>query len=459
MVWRLFAGVLIFVVAALGAFYAWAQRSEIPPVSQPSPSSFDTAVVAKGAQLAAIGDCAECHTQAGGKPFAGGFPVQTPFGTIYGTNITPDAETGIGSWSEAAFRRAMREGVDRKGKHLYPAFPYDHFAHTSDADISALYAFLMTRTPVRQENRAPDLPFPLNIRLSAAAWELMFLNSGRYHDDPTQSADWNRGAYLVRGLGHCGACHTPRNALGAEKQELAYAGATAEGWWAPALNHSSAAPVPWTADEIFAHLRWGFADQHGIAAGPMQSIVHDLRKVSNADRRAIATYISSLMASKNASRRIEKKQAALRFVQQRNPTVLVQAQGGATTGVGATPEARHESDKGSNGALLFAGTCATCHHSGGDLPISRPVALGLSSPVNAPGPDNFIRILLGGIHPMHRDERGAIMPGFSGALTDAQIIELTAYVRSQFSQEKPWHDIDATLRSVRRNPEPKTGAP
>jgi len=225
---RILLGLAIVLAVAFGAFYAWQWRGELPPAST-SAHAFDPGIVAKGAQLAAIGECGVCHTRAGGKPYAGGFPVQTPFGVVYGTNITPDRETGIGAWSEEAFRRAMREGVARDGTHLYPAFPYDHFTRLTDGDISALYAFLMTREPAAQANRQPQLDFPLNFRIFAAGWQLLFLSKGPYRNDPAQSAAWNRGAYLVEGVGHCGGCHTPRNAFGAERKHEAYGGGASEG--------------------------------------------------------------------------------------------------------------------------------------------------------------------------------------------------------------------------------------
>lgn len=450
MIWRTLAGFVVVIAVAFGAFYAWAWNSEIPPAS-PSASAFDPGIIAKGAQLAAVGDCAICHTQAGGKPFAGGFPVATPFGTIYGSNITPDPETGIGNWSEAAFRRAMRSGVDRDGDHLYPAFPYDHFTKTSDSDIAAIYAFLMTREPVKQKNPPSQLVPPLNWRLFAAGWKLLFLDSGPYQPSTSQSAEWNRGAYLVTGLGHCGACHTPRNALGAEKGSDSFAGGEAEGWRAPALNASSPAPVPWSADQLYAYLRNGFADRHGFAAGPMQPVVRGLRKMPDADVRAVATYVASLSGSQDAAQRQRRTQAALDFARARAVKVSAIQAAGATTG--ATP-----SDGGNNGALIFAGACASCHHSGGALPISRPIELGLSTPVNEPGPTDLIRLVLDGIHPPP-GERGPIMPGFAGALTDPQIVALATYVRSQYSRQPAWADVAGTVSKLRQKKPPAMEAP
>src|SRR3954453_17260335 len=203
--------IAIIVLAAAVAAFAVIWRPAIAAIEPPAAGSLDPALVKRGRELAAIGNCSDCHTLRGGKAFAGGLPVPTPFGTIYSSNITPDPETGIGRWSEAAFRRAMRDGVGRDGRHLYPTFPYDHFTHVTDEDDRALYAFLMTRPAVRALPPRNELRFPLNQRATIAGWKLLFLHGGIFRRDPSQSAEWNRGAYLVEGLAHCGACHTPRN--------------------------------------------------------------------------------------------------------------------------------------------------------------------------------------------------------------------------------------------------------
>jgi mono/diheme cytochrome c family protein len=450
MLTRILGGLIIVVAVAFGAFYAWQWRNELPAATA-NAASFDPGIVAKGAALAAVGDCAICHTRAGGKPYAGGFPVETPFGVVYGTNITPDRDTGIGTWSEAALRRALREGVGRTGTHFYPAFPYNHFTNVSDGDISALYAFLMTREPVHQPNRPIRLAFPLNWRPLAAAWNLLYLRRGPYRPDPSKSAEWNRGAYLVAGLGHCGACHTSHNALGAETRSNRFGGGKAEDWYAPALNAASPAPVPWTVDELYAYLRHGYAGQHGFAAGPMQPVVRSLRKVSDGDVRAIATYIASINGPRDPTARRRQTEGALAFATQRAATVTGLAHGGTT---GAAP-ARNDL---ASGATLFAGACASCHHSGGGLPISRPVALALSTPVNEPDPTNFLRIVLDGIHPPLGD-RGPIMPSFSGALTDPQLEALADYVRTQYSRGARWPNVAATLGKLRRQQTPAMESP
>lgn len=437
MVGRILLGLVIAVAVAFGAFYAWQWRGELPPTSA-SAHAFDPGIVAKGAGLAAIGNCAVCHTIAGGRPYAGGLPIETPFGVVYASNITPDRETGIGAWSEAAFRRAMREGVARDGTHLYPAFPYDHFTRLTDGDISALYAFLMTREAVNRRNEPARLDFPLGFRIFAAGWKLLFLDRGAWRNDPTQSAEWNRGAYLVEGLGHCGACHTPRNRLGAEDKTRRFAGGVGEGWRAPPLDATSPAPVPWTAAQLEAYLRDGFANEHGIAAGPMQPIVRALATAPAADVRAMAAYIATFEGPRDPDDRQRQKDAALALVQQRSTTVTALARAGSDP-----------ADARADAATLFAGACAGCHHAGGGLPASRPVALALSSTVNAADPTNLLRIMLDGIH-QPPGRRGPTMPGFSGALTDPQIVALAGYVRAHFSRRPPWTDVAAVLADVRR---------
>ncbi|MGN6570407.1 MAG: c-type cytochrome [Pseudolabrys sp.] len=448
MLGRILLGLAVVAAVVFGAFFAWQWRGELPPAST-SAHAFDPGIVAKGAQLAAIGECGVCHTRAGGRAYAGGFPVQTPFGVVYGTNIAPDRDTGIGAWSEEAFRRAIREGVARDGTHLYPAFPYDHFTRLTDGDISALYAFLMTREPVAQPNRPSELDFPLNFRIFAAGWQLLFLTKGPYQSDPSHNAAWNRGAYLTESVGHCGGCHTPRNSLGVERKNEPFGGGASEGWSAPALNAASPAPVPWTADQLYAYLRTGFADQHGFAAGPMQSVTANLAKVPDADVRAIATYVASFIGPRDKADRQRQTDAARSFAQQRAFTVNDLAR--TTTGVASA-------DDRSAGGLLFAGACASCHRSGGGLPASRPVALALSTPVNASDPTNLLRIVAGGIHPP-AGKSGPIMPGFSGALTDPQIVALVDYVRAHYSRGQAWPNIAATLADIRRNPTPAMEAP
>ncbi|HET9749674.1 MAG TPA: cytochrome c, partial [Casimicrobiaceae bacterium] len=272
---RTLLAIVVVLAIMAGLLASCASRPAIEPAPAPTRASFDPAVIVHGAQLEAIGDCRTCHTAPGGKAFAGGRRIETPFGAIYSTNITPDRDTGIGAWTEPAFVRAMREGVDRAGHHLYPVFPYDHFTLVSDDDLHALYAFLMTRSPVAARAPRNELAFPIGFRPLLAGWKALYLPRRVFHPQSGRSDEWNRGAYLVEGLGHCGACHTPRNALGAEERDQAFAGGQAEGWDAPALGTSSSSPVPWTRERLIAYLRNDAVSGQGIPAGPMLPVAHN----------------------------------------------------------------------------------------------------------------------------------------------------------------------------------------
>jgi mono/diheme cytochrome c family protein len=421
---RVVLGLLGVVVLGAAGLLILAWRPAIDPIEPPPRASFDRALVAEGTRLAAIGNCGSCHTRIGGPAYAGGRALHTLFGTIYTLNITPDPETGIGRWSEAAFRRAMREGVDRAGRHLYPAFPYDHFAKVTDEDLHAIYAFLMSRDPVRETAPPDELPFPLNLRPLLAGWKLLFLGEDPFRPDPSRGSAWSRGAYFAEGLAHCGACHTPRNALGAEEDggEHQLEGGEVEGWHAPALKAASPAPVRWDAESLFTYLRYGFDARHGMAAGPMALVVCDLARVPEADVRAIATYIASMAG----------------------PVPLALAEW-RTAGVVPAAE-------GERGAAIFARACASCHDASGGPPSTRLVALTLSSAVAGPDPRNLINIVLDGIR---RPEgvAGQIMPGLADALTDGQVADLVTYLRERFSDRRAWTGVDEAVRDARQEKE------
>ncbi len=381
-----------------------------------------------------------CHTVAGGRAYAGGVALHTPFGTIYSTNITPDAQTGIGTWSEAAFSRALREGVDPKGDHLYPAFPYDHFTHLADDDVRALYAFVMTRAPVREENRNNELRFPFNIRALLAAWKALFLREERFQPDARQSAEWNRGAYLVDGLAHCGACHSPRNLLGAEDSHRSFAGGETEGWRAPPLNSATPAPVPWTADRIHDYLRRGLDDVHDAAAGPMEPVVHSLGGIPDADVRAIAVYVAFIGGAPGAEREKKAAEALARAKRDTGPDAQP-----ATAPATANAGNRVLKD----GAMTYAGTCALCHDNGRQWhSSSHALYLGLSTAVAAPHPDDAINVVLHGITP-REGEQGRLMPAFDTMLTDEQIADVLVYVRQRFAGEPEWSDIEKAVKHAR----------
>jgi mono/diheme cytochrome c family protein len=436
---RLVLVLLIIVLIAAGVVAAISWRSSIAPIEPPASASFESAAIERGAQLAAIGDCATCHTAPGGRAYAGGYPLRTQFGTFYGTNITPDPETGIGRWSLAAFTRALREGVDRQGNHLYPVFPYTHFTLIGDDDIQSLYAFLLTREAVRAVPPPHEVAFPINVRPLIAGWKLLFFEPAAFRSDVAKGEEWNRGAYLARGLAHCGACHTPRNVLGAEKKKQPLAGGEAEGWHAPAIDASSRAPVPWNAESLFRYLRRGADAEHETAVGPMTPVVHNLSGVPASEVRAIASYVASVMGEPDADRA------------RRGRTALTAAQDAQAAPVDVPPQAQGADGVMQTGALLYAGSCATCHGSA-ERPAGAPTAnalhLALASSLSLPNASNLIRIVLQGMAPAD-GEPGAFMPGFAGAYTDAQVAELVNYLRVTYTDRPAWKNLEREVRKVR----------
>jgi mono/diheme cytochrome c family protein len=416
--------VVVLLIGGAAAVFAIAWRPAMAAIDPAAKQSFDPALVKRGRELAALGNCNSCHTVRGAKNFAGGLPVPTPFGTVFSSNITPDPETGIGRWPEEAFQRAMRSGVDREGRHLYPTFPYDHFTNVSDDDDRALYAFLMTREPVRARAEQNRLSFPFDHRVVIAGWKLLFLRAGTYKPDTTKSSEWNRGAYLVEGLAHCGACHTPRNALGAERTTASFAGGDVDNWQAYPINAQSPAPVPWDADALYRYLHDGFHPDHGTARGPMAEVVSNLSAVPASDVHAIATYMADVFGAPSQDRK------------RQGETALAQAKS-------ATP-----SPPESEGAKIYAGACAGCHDSGRPPPYGG-IHLGLSTAISAGDPRNLANIVLSGVAPIE-GERSPIMPGFAAVMNDRQIAVLLGYLRSQFSKQPAWGDLERTVVEARR---------
>lgn len=415
-------GLIFLGVLAFGAL-AW--RPAIAPIAPPSPASFPSELVARGKALAGGGYCAECHTVKGGQNFAGGYPMPTPFGVVYSTNITPDPETGIGAWSEAAFARAMREGVARDGSHLFPAFPFDHFTLLSDDDIHALYAYFMTRAPAHAPARTDGLPFPLNVRYLQAGWKLLFFRPGRFQPAPDKNPEWNRGAYLALGLSHCGACHTPRNLLGAEKTGEAFAGAGVDGWIAPPLTAANPSPAPWTQDQLKNYLRDGVSALHGTVAGPMSPVVQGLAALPDEDVRAIAAYFADIDHS-------DDRLASV------SPAVA-RAMSYASAGVGQDFDAD---------ARLYTAACASCHYNSGHAPLAVRPDLALTSALSLPDPTNLIQVVLHGVG-AHEGIPGVVMPSFARAFSDTDIARIAAYLRRTRTSLPPWTDLDAKIAAIR----------
>ena len=414
----------------LGATWSlFGQRTVLAPVTQPI-ATYSAATLDRGRELAALGNCVTCHTSAQGKPNAGGLGIQTPFGTVYSTNLTPDPQTGIGLWSQQAFNRAMREGISRDGHHLYPAFPYTSFTRINDEDLAALYGWLMSQEPVRQATPETKLAFPFSLRPLMAFWNALYLTPGPSakpaQTEVERSPAWLRGEYLVNGLGHCSACHTSRDALGGERSGLAYlSGATVDGWQAPALNARSPSPVPWTETAFYDYLRNGHSVEHGSASGPMAPVVRQLAQVPDTDIAAMAHYLASFQAPVTG----QTAQAYIAQAAASEPLLLGPAQ------------------------RMFQAACASCHHDGdGPRLIGVNIPLALSTGMHSAQPDNVIRVILEGIRKPASDQIG-FMQGFAKQFDDQQLSELLAYMRSRFAPTQPsWQNLEQKIGVIRMSP-------
>ena len=419
------------VVGVVAALVGW--RATMEPIAATARSGalrnpFTKETIDRGRGLAAIGNCVGCHTAENGMPNVGGRALETTFGTIYSSNITPDDVTGIGNWSFAAFARAMREGVSRDGRHLYPAFPYTSYARVSEEDLLALYAYLMNEPAVRSARVANTLRFPYDQRALLAGWKGMFHDPQPVVVDTSQSEAWNRGAYLVQGLGHCGACHSPRNSLGAEQtRNAALSGAMIQGQYAPPLTSLSQAPVPWTQSSLYQYLREGHSLQHGVASGQMTQIVKTLSAASDTDTEAMSVYLASLMGNRDEAAAAARKDAVIKF--------------GERSFISKYPL----------GEQLFKGACSSCHHAGeGPKLVGLNIPLALNTKVHGPNPDNMLRVILQGVDaPVN--VQSSYMPGFSDAFDDIQLTALMRYIRERFAPEQvEWPNIDDGVMKARQ---------
>ena len=429
MIGRIAIVILAVTLLGLASVVLLSRRPVMAPIERPTPEKFSAESIAQGEALAAAGHCASCHTRSGGQPYAGGYGVNTPFGIIYGTNITPDLKTGIGAWSIEAFDRALREGVSRDGSHLFPAFPYYAYTKLSEGDIKALYAYLMTRPPATAIVPANTLSFPFKIRALQEGWKILFFKSGRFQANSSKTEEWNRGAYLSEALSDCSACHTPRNSFGAEKTGHAYESAEIDGWIAPALNESNPSPIPWTQDELFIYLRTGVTPLHGTTGATMTPVIREglaLPIVPDSDVRAIAVYFSDM------------DRAGTR--------------GGSTDSI--TREALANSPLGSGqefdpDANLYAAACMACHYNAGTIPLSSRPELALNTALTLPEPTNFIQVVLRGIG-NSEGAAGLAMPAYASSFTDGDVARLAAYLRRTRTKLPPWNGLEAKVSAIRK---------
>lgn len=434
---RFVAYLLIVGVLVAGGAFAWASRhAELPPVAAPDPSGFDSALIERGGELVAIGHCRHCHTRPGGAPFAGGLEIETPFGVLYSTNITPHPDAGIGRWSEEALRRAMHEGLDREGRHLYPAFPYDRLTRVRDEDVAAIYAYIMaTVTPSDEVAPPHELPFPFNIRQTLEGWKLLHLDRTPWAPDPDKDDEWNYGAYLVEGLAHCGTCHSPRNALGGERTgAAAYSGGFSGEWYAPPLNTDVQAPAPWTLFSLVDYMLDGWQEHHGIAAGPMMHVVNGLHDYSEDNAFAIAAYVIDLMGGELPEAEHDAQlQAALDYANR--------LEWGA-----ADAPPLPENPLLRRGAEVFEAQCARCHEAS-----RATVPLGLSSALNMPTASNTLLVVIEGI-PSPTGARGRSMDARDREIADdGDMVALLAFLRDRFTERPPWEDLEDLVRRIRHD--------
>ena len=383
------------------------------------------ALVQRGAALAAIGNCAGCHTRGAGPPFSGGVPLHTPFGTVFGSNITPDPDTGIGAWQEADFIKAMRFGVMPDGGHLYPAFPYDHFTLASDEDLKALYAFIASRTAVRRASQPNQLDFPFNNRGLMVVWDALYLEPGPAPARATED-QVSRGRYLSRSLGHCDSCHSPRGSLGEERHDLAFDGGQVDGWYAPALNHHSPSPTAWTREQLVQYLSTGIAPDHAMAAGPMREVVLSLQRADPADVDAIAAYLIDMMSASNMQKQLQSDQ-------------LHERASVALSTVAADP------GPSTLGAAVYRGACASCHDNGRAQSSRGALQMPLAIAAYDPDPASLLHLIREGIAPIPGGA-ARFMPAFGSSLTDAQLTALLTFIRADAAQMPPWPDLERAVR-------------
>lgn len=384
------AAVMAALVAASGA--AAAQGLEFTQIQ-------------RGRYISKAADCISCHTVKGGKPYAGGYPVETPFGTIYSANITPDLETGIGKWSKDDFYRAMHEGIRRDGKHIYPACPYPAFTKMTREDVDALKDYLDTLEPVRAQRPPNALIWPLGWRSLLAGWNALFFHKGEYMPVDGKSEVWNRGAYLVQGAGHCAACHTPRNALGAAQDDKALQGGDAgESWYAPSLTgHPRDGLGGWSVQDIVDYLKTG-ANDDTASAGPMTEVVmNSTQHLSDADLTAIATYLKDIPAQQ-----IDESQP-------RDVPGTVMDRGKA----------------------LYVDQCMGCHMADGKGQKNTFPPLAGSAPIQAAKPQTLIQVVLGGDRMANPPLRptGLGMPAFDWKLSDQDVADVLTYIRNAWGNQ------------------------
>ena len=402
----------VLLVLILGILW-WHGTGDRETGDAPPPTTAASAdPIERGRELVTLADCRSCHTARGGAPFAGGREIPTPFGTFYSPNITADTRTGLGSWDATDFWHALHNGYSKGGTLLYPTFPYTNYTKISRSDSDAIFAYLRTIAPVSQANRPHQLAFPYNHRLLLAAWRWLFFRPGVYDSKPGESHEWNRGAYLVQGVGHCSACHESRNALGATRSEAGPSGGLVLNWYAPSLTSPRQAGVEdWPIADIVTLLKTGrvsSSNTKAAALGPMAEVVSEsLQQTPDAELQAMATYLKSLPVTQSSD---ENSDSDTRYD---IPRPILEA-----------------------GKDLYSKNCADCHGKQGEghEPAAPPLAGNravMSSTVNP-----IRMVLFGGYSPgTGGNPRPFGMPPYSLTLSDEEIAEVLIYVRSSWGNK------------------------
>jgi mono/diheme cytochrome c family protein len=382
------------------------------PKAEPTPED-----IARGKALTDAGDCASCHTADAAKPFAGGKPIDTPFGVIYAPNLTPDRATGLGAWSDDDFYRALRFGVARDGSRYYPAFPYPNFTKLTRQDILAIRAYLATLAPVQHAPRAPELRWPFNHRVMMRGWNWLFFKPGILMPDQQKSAEWNRGRYLVEGIAHCGACHTPKNMFGADRRGQAYGGGRVAGMFAPRLDGAARSGLKsWSVEDIAEYLQSGRNGKSHAGELMSEVVVNSTSKMSDTDIRAIAVYLKHLPAGAP------------------EPKV--------------TPP---QPSQMAAGQKLYNGACIACHEEDGSgAPRIYPPLPGNANLQSADALST-LRIILDGAETVTtpRAPNKGSMPAYAAKMTDQEIADVTNYIRNAWGNAAPLVTADQVAKARR----------
>ena len=368
-----------------------ASKAQTPPAPD---------IIARGKALTVAADCAGCHTADPTKPFAGGKRIETPFGGIYSPNLTPDRDTGIGGWSEEDFRRALHDGVAPNGSRYYPAFPYPYFTRLTRQDLLAIRAYLATLAPVSNSTLPPQLRWPMNYRILMRVWDWLFFKPGILDPDQRKTTEWNRGRYLVEGAGHCGACHTTKNVLGADKRGHAFGGGLVQGQFAPRLDAAERSGLKsWSIDEIVEYLQSG-RNARSHAGGLMaEVVVNSTSKMSDGDVRAIAVYLKDLPAGAPEPHVVPPSDTQMK-----------------------------------DGAKIYQHACIACHEAdGGGAPRIYPPLSGNAN-LQSAIPANTLRIILEGAQTVTtpRAPNTGSMPAYAKELSDQEIADVATYIRNSW---------------------------